>query len=149
MKRLSNFFRSRNVDVTSPVNSRLIGEVMEQVDEAVKKIFDSNIIELLKEPLTNIVPAVWGAPADESRLTSTQRQIRDMIHPIVLKAHHALQTGELTELKDLAIDYLLKKLVILELAFMIGSYKLTLMTLAQPELTDAHKLADTEVAGHA
>ena len=75
MKRLSKLFRSGSTHVTNVDMSR-INELMDQVDEATKEIFKSNAVELLNEPLGNVVVAVWGVPTGKSLTTSTQQANR-------------------------------------------------------------------------
>jgi len=149
MKRLRKLFRSRSLETATPYDSHIIYEIMEQIDEAIKKTFDCNAIELLREPIANIVPAVWCVPTHQDRLTYIQRQIQCTIYPMILKIHDALKTGKLAGTKDLMVDYLIKKLVIIELAFMVQSYKLNLIALGQSKAMDINNLTDTEVVGHA
>jgi len=149
MKRLSRLFRSTNPEKSTPVDSRIIYEIMEQIDEAIKRTFDCNTVELLNEPIANIVPAVWCVPTNQDQLTSTQRQIQNTIYPMILKIHDALKTRELEGANDMVVDYLIKKLAIVELAFMVQSYKLNLFVLGQTKPVDMSNLADTEAAGHA
>ena len=149
MKCLSKLFRRGNPETSSPDDSHIIYEIMEQVDEAIKKTFDCNAVELLNEPITNIVPAVWCVPTNQNQLNSTQRQIHYTIYPMILKIHNAIKTGKLAGAKDLTVDYLIKKLAIIELAFMVQSYKLNLITLGQSKVMDINNLTDAEVVGHA
>ena len=149
MKRLSKLFGSRDPEKTTTVDARVIYEVMEQIDEATKKIFECDILDLLNEPIGNIVPAIWCAPTDQSQLTSIQRQIQCTIYPMIRKISDVLKTEELAEVKDLTVDYLIKKLAIIELAFMIQSYKLNMVILGKSHAMDMYNLADTNVAGHA
>ncbi len=148
MKHLSKLFRNRNTEVTT-LDMPIINGLMEQIDEATKKIFKSNAIELLNEPLTNVVAAVWGVPTVKSQPTSTQRQIDHTIRPMIRKIQDALETEELTGAKDYVIDYLIKRLAISEIVFMIQCYKLNLLALEQFKSIDTHNLADIQVAGHA
>ena len=58
MKPLIKFFRSQKTEMTG-IDMRIINGLIEQVDKATKKIFKSNAVELLNEPLCNVVVAVW------------------------------------------------------------------------------------------
>jgi hypothetical protein len=122
---------------------------MGQIDEVATKIFVAYAIELLNEPFTNVVEAVWGTPTDKSHRTSTQRQIDSTIRPMIRKIEDALETEELTGVKNCVIDYLIKRLVISEILFMIQCYKLNRLTLEHSESMDTYNLADTKVEGHA
>ena len=149
MKRLRRFFSSKNLETTTPVDSHIIYEIMEQIDEAIKKTFDGSTMELMNEPVANIVQAVWCVPTNQDQLTSTQRQIQHTIHPMIFKIHNTLKTEKLAGTKDLTVDYLIKKLAIIELAFMIQSYKLNLVVLGKSRALDTSNLADAETVGHA
>jgi len=148
MKRLSKLFRSGSTDVTT-VDMRRIHELMNQIDEATKKIFNFNAIELLNEPLSNVVAAVWGTLIDKSQPTSTQRQIDSTIRPIIRTIQDALKTEELTGAKDCVIDYLIRRLAVSEILFMITCYKLNMLTNEQSKSMDIYNLADIHVTGHA
>lgn len=148
MKRLSKLFRSGSTHVTNVDMSR-INELMDQVDEATKEIFKSNAVELLNEPLGNVVAAVWGVPTGKSLTTSTQQQIDRTIRPMIRKIEDALETEEVSGAKDCLIDQLIKRLAIMQIAFMIQRYKLSLLSRTQFKSTDTHNLAGIKVAGHA
>ena len=148
MKRLSKLFRSGSTHVTNVDMSR-INELMDQVDEATKEIFKSNAVELLNEPLGNVVAAVWGVPTGKSLITPTQQQIDRTIRPMIRKIEDALETEEVSGAKDCLIDQLIKRLAIMQIAFMIQRYKLSLLSRTQFKSTDTHNLAGLKVAGHA
>jgi hypothetical protein len=148
MKRLSKIFRSGSTDVTN-VDMSKINELMDQIDEVTKNIFNFNAIELSNEPLINVVAAVWGVSTDKCQPTSTQRQIDSTIRPIILKIKDALETEELTGAKNCVIDYLIKRLAVSELVFMITCYKLNVLTMEQSSSMDIYNLADIQATGHA
>ena len=148
MKLLSKLFESVNTEDTT-CDIRIINKLIEQVDEATKTIFRSNAIELLNEPLVNVVTAVWGVTTDKNQPTSTQRQIDLTICPMILKIQNALETEDLNGAKDCVIDYLIKRLAISEIVFMIECYKLRMLNLEQSQSIDIYNLADIKVAGHA
>ncbi|MGO9312027.1 MAG: hypothetical protein ACLQBD_29360 [Syntrophobacteraceae bacterium] len=148
MKRLIKFFRSRNTKATS-IDMRIVNGLTEQVDEATKKIFDSNATDLLNEPFTNVIAAVCGVSTGKSRPTSTERQIDHTIRPLMRNIQDALETEKLSGTKDCLIDRLIKRLAILQIAFMIQRHKLSLLSGSQFKSIDTNNLADIKVAGHA
>jgi hypothetical protein len=148
MKRLIKFFRSRNTE-SAGIDMRIINGLIEQVDEATKKIFESNAVELLNEPLGNVVAAVWGVPTGKRLPTSTERQIDHTIRSMIRNIQDALETEDLSGAQDCLIDQLIKRLAITQIAFMIQSYKLSLLSQAQFKSIDTNNLADIKVAGHA
>jgi hypothetical protein len=148
MKSLIKFCRSRKTEVTG-IDIHTMNGLIEQVDEAAKKIFNSNAIELLNEPITNVIAAVWGVQTDKHQPTSTQWQIAHIIRPVIRKIRDAIETGELSESKDCIIDYLIKRLVVSEIVFMIQCYKLGLLSREQSKSHGTYNLVDIQVAGHA
>ncbi len=148
MKSLIKFCRSRKTEVTS-IDIHMMNGLIEQVDEAAKKIFNSNAIDLLNEPITNVIAAVWGVQTDKHQPTSTQWQIAHTIRPVIRNIRDAIETEELSEAKDYIIDYLIKRLVISEIVFMIQCYKLGLLRSEQSKSHGTYNLADIQVAGHA
>ena len=124
-KRSSINIEETDVDMCS------INELMGQIDEATKKIFSAYAVKLLNEPLANVVEAVWGIPTDKSQLTSTQRQIESTILPMIRKIQDTLEADELAGAKNCVIDYLIKRLAISEILFMIQCYKLNLISIEQ------------------
>jgi hypothetical protein len=68
---------------------------------------------------------------------------------MILKIQNALETEELTGAKDRVIDYLIKRLAISEIVFMIECYKLRMLNLEQSQSIDIYNLAYIKVAGHA
>ena len=146
MKSLRKLFRSQNTEVTAP-DMRIINGIMVQIDEATQKIFHSSGIELLSEPLTNVVEAVWGVATDEAQLTYTQFQIARTIRPMISKIQDSLETEELIRAKNCVIDYLIKRLIIFQLTFMIERYKS--IAADKSKSIDIYNLADIEVAGNA
>jgi hypothetical protein len=148
MKTLSNLFRTRNTQITT-LDMRIINDLTEQVDEATKTIFRSNAIELLSEPVRNIVTAVWGVKSENRLPTSSQQQIDKIISPMIDTIHDTLETEELRGIKDCLIEYLIKRLAISEILFMVESYKLSILSFEQSKSSDIHNLANIKVAGHA
>jgi hypothetical protein len=147
MKTLSKLFRSRNTEDTT-LDMRII-ELIKQVDEAAKKVLTSNAIEVLNEPITNVIEAVWGVQTDKSQPTSAQRRIDSIIRPMIRKIHDDLETEDMTEVKNYIIDELIKRLAIWEILCTIQCYKLNMTRFEQSKSTDIHNLADIKVAGHA
>jgi len=148
MKRPSKLLRSGSADGTN-VDMRRINELMGKIDEATKNIFNSNAIELLNEPIVNVVAAVWGSPTYKTQPTATQQQIDSTIRPVIRKIQDALATDELTGAKNRLIDYLIRRQAVLEILFMTTYYKLIMLTREQSQSIDIYNLADINVAGHA
>jgi hypothetical protein len=148
MKPLSKLFISRNTEDTTH-DMRIINGLIKQVDEAAKKVFTSNAAELLNEPITNVIEAVWGVQDDKSQPTSAQRRIDSIIRPMIRKINDDIETEDLTGAKNYIIDALIKRLAIWEILFTIQCYKLGMPDLEESKSTDIYNLVDIKVAGHA
>ncbi|MGA2225040.1 MAG: hypothetical protein ABSH41_11430 [Syntrophobacteraceae bacterium] len=148
MKRSIKITKNHNHEVTA-LDIRIINELIDQVDEATKKIFRSNASELLDEPIRNVVTAVWDVKSEKRQPTSTQRQIDQIIRPMIAKIQDALEIEELIGVKDCVIEYLIKRLAISEILFMTQCYKHSVLSFEQSKSLDIHNLADIKVAGHA
>ena len=128
---------------------RIINGLIKQVDEAAKKVFTSNPIELLNEPITNVIEAVWGVKTDKSQPTSAQRRIDSIIRPMILKINDDLENEDMIGARNYIIDALIKRLAIFEIIYTIRCCKVDHNCLEQCETSDVNNLADAKVAGHA
>jgi hypothetical protein len=148
MKPLNKLFISQNNEDTTH-DMRIINGLIKQVDEAAKKVFTSNTIELLNEPITNVIEAVWGAQTDKSLATAAQRRIDSIIRPMIRKINDDIESEDLTGAKNCIIDALIKRLAIWEILFTIQCYKLGTPDPEQSKSTGIYNLVDIKVAGHA
>ena len=73
---------------------------------------------LVDEPITYIVPAVWGAKKD-GELTPLQTEIHRQISPVVEKACVCFGMKGLSESQQFALGYLLRGLIISKITYMI------------------------------
>ena len=88
------------------------------LDGAVNEIFTNYRTELLSEPITYIVPAVWGAKRDGD-LTPVQKEIHAWIMPVINKVFDSLQIKDLNSNQEFAIYFLIRGIVIAKITFMI------------------------------
>jgi hypothetical protein len=149
MKRLSRIFRRRNIEAAAPVDGRVLDETMKQLDESVREILNFSAAGFADEAFENVVGPVWGVQIGKSLLTSIQQQIQEAVRPVVLEMCDLFKTKEPAGSKDLGIDYLIIKLAIWELAFMIERYKLNMIVLQISRLAGTNHLSTVEAAGHA
>jgi len=88
------------------------------IDETTNKIFLLYSTELLKEPITYIVPAVWGAKK-EGELTAVQKEIHEKVAPVIEKIIHTFEFQTLSVSQEYALRYLVCGMFITKVTFMI------------------------------
>ena len=122
MKGLGKFFlKSMKKQETEDIMNiaRIIGPL---IDKTVKEVFDLYKTNLLSEPITYIVPAVWGARKD-GELTATQKKINKQIAPVIRNVFDSLQLKSLSGTQEFAIGFLIRGLFISKITYMIEGVK--------------------------
>jgi len=97
-------------------------KIKEIIDKTTNMIFISYKEKLLTEPITYIVPAVWGERKD-GKLTTIQREINRRIVPTIDGIMEILELEELHGAQRFAIGYLIRGLLISKIAYMIEAFK--------------------------
>jgi hypothetical protein len=92
------------------------------IDKTANDIFASYRLELIKEPLIYIVPAVWGAKQD-GELTVTQKEINKKTAPVIKEIIDLFGFRELSQAQEFAIGYILRGLIISKITYMIEKSK--------------------------
>ena len=92
------------------------------INNTAKEVFLSNKMTLLDEPLTFIVPAVWGA-IKEGTLTGEQQNIHNAIEPVVQEILRALSAEQLSESQKYTIGFIIRDLIVSKVIYMIQIYK--------------------------
>ncbi len=93
-----------------------------RIDKTAWDIFSSFRMELLAEPITYIVPAVWGAKKD-GELTSLQEKIHGRVNPQISGIFDLLELKDLTSSQEYAVKYLIRDLVITKIVYMVESFR--------------------------
>ena len=121
--------------------SRIIGPL---IDKIAIDIFSSNKDILLKEQITYIVPAVWGAKKD-GELTSNQKEIHKQIIPIIEDVFEKLALKKISPPQKFAIGYIIRGLIISKITYMILMLKnkINYTTNPTPKIND-----DKNIIGH-
>ena len=101
---------------------RIAGAVGPLIEEAVRDVFASYRMVLVSEPITYVVPAVWGAKKD-GELTGTQKEIHARINPAIEKVFHLLEMRDLDSDQEFALYFLIRGIMISKLVFMIEAFK--------------------------
>jgi len=65
------------------------------IDKTTREIFGLYQMKLLTEPITYIVPAVWGAK-ENGKLAATQKEINEQVAPVIRKIIELLQLDKLS-----------------------------------------------------
>ena len=99
--------------------ANVIGPVL---DGVVHDIFTAYRMELLSEPITYVVPAVWGAKK-EGDLTPVQKEINMRVVPAINKAYDSLQMKNLNSDQEFALYFLIRGLIISKITFMIETLR--------------------------
>ena len=97
-------------------------KIKEIIDKTTNMIFISYKEKLLTEPITYIVPAVWGEIKD-GKLTTIQREINKKIVPTINSIMDILELEDLHGAQGFAIGYLIRGLLISKIAYMIEAFK--------------------------
>jgi len=92
------------------------------IDEVSKEICATYVSEFLVEPITYIVPAVWGVN-NGSELTDSQKEMNRMIAPLITGAINQFGFRELTTSQEFAIGYLMRELIISKVIYMVSLLK--------------------------
>ncbi len=99
--------------------ARIIGPL---VDKTTHEILMSYNKELLTEPVSYIVPAVWGAKKDGT-LTASQQEMHKKIAPVINEIMELLELGELAEPQKFAVGFIIRGYIISKITYMIEMVK--------------------------
>jgi hypothetical protein len=119
-----------------------------RIDKMAWDVFSSYRMELLAEPITYIVPAIWGAKKD-GELTPLQEKIHSRVHNQINEICDCLQIHDLTASQEYAVKYLIRDLVITKIAYMIESFRVKIDETALSEQYIKNYLKDIEPKGSA
>ncbi len=92
--------------------------IKEIIDKTTDTIFNSYREKLLTEPITYIVPAVWGEKKD-GKLTVTQKEINRKIVPMISNIMAIFELEDINRAQRFAIGYLIRGLVTSKITYMI------------------------------
>ena len=93
-------------------------KIKEIIDKTTDTIFNSYREKLLTEPITYIVPAVWGEKKD-GKLTVTQEEINRKIVPMIRNIMAIFELEDINKAQRFAIGYLIRGLVTSKITYMI------------------------------
>ena len=99
--------------------ARIIGPL---VDMTPYEILMSYNKELLTEPISYIVPAVWGAKKN-GPLTPPQQEMHKKIAPVINEIMELLELGKLGEPQKFTIGFIIRGYIISKITYMIEMVK--------------------------
>ncbi len=108
--------------ISNDENRGGILRIKEIIDKSATKIFISHKNELLLEPITYIIPAVWGK-IKQGELTGSQKEIHKRIDPLITDIMEILELDDLNETQEFAIEYLIRGLIISKITYLIEASK--------------------------
>ncbi len=118
------------------------------LDKTAHEIFVSHSTELLAEPVTYIISAVWGT-GNEGGLTPTQVNMNKKIMPVIDEILRLFETRKMTPPQRNAVDYLLRGFLISKITFMIELFKNQTLLSAAAEYNARDSLEEIEPIGSA
>ena len=92
------------------------------VNNLALEIFASYRETLIKNPISYIVPAVWGI-IEGGELDHTQKEINTIIAPAIGEIVESLQVRNMTEEQNFAIRYLVNGYIISKITYMIELFR--------------------------
>ena len=87
--------------------AKKIGPIIRKETE---RIFESHAVELLSNPETYIIPAIWGCGKNDE-LTPTQQQINQAVASIIKQIFDILQFYELNSAQQFQADCMIRNLL--------------------------------------
>ena len=103
-------------------SGREILRIKEIIDETTNAIFITYKEELLSEPITYIIPAVWGK-IKQGKLTESQHEIFERIDSVITDIIELLEFKDLNDSQEFAIGYLIRGLIISKITYLIEASK--------------------------
>ncbi|MBN2418345.1 MAG: hypothetical protein JXL81_03090 [Deltaproteobacteria bacterium] len=108
-------FSMGNVDESSSIL-----RIKEIIDETTDTIFSLHKKDLLNNPITYIIPSVWGRIGN-GELNPKQKNIFLSIESMVKDVIDIMEFDELTDSQRFSIEYLIRGLVISKITYLIAS----------------------------
>jgi hypothetical protein len=101
-------------------DSSSILKIKEIIDETTDTIFSLHKKDLLNNPITYIIPAVWGRMG-KGNLNPKQKNIFLSIESMVRDVIEIMEFDDLTDSQRFSIEYLIRGLVISKITYLIAS----------------------------
>lgn len=92
------------------------------IDKLAMDLFLGYSRKLMAEPITYIVPAVWGATKG-GVLDATQQEMHQLILPTINRSFELLDLKGLTGAQSFAVGFLIRGYIISKVTYMIESFR--------------------------
>ncbi|UCH19712.1 MAG: hypothetical protein JSU83_14155 [Deltaproteobacteria bacterium] len=148
MKRIKKFFSKRDGQKNSQELMKITNAIGPLLDQTAHEIFSLHSSDLLKKPLTYIIPAVWGVNNDV-KLTETQIRINKRIVPVVDEILRLFNARKMDPAQRNALDYIVRGLIISKITLMIELLKNQMRMSAAHNSKEDDILRDIEPIGSA
>jgi len=149
MKKIAEKFFSKRVSSNDPENIMKIANMIGPlIEESVRHVFNTHKMILLSQPITYIVPAVWGAKKDGC-LTDAQKKIHESVNPVIEKIFNSLEIKDLNHDQEFALYYLIRGIMISKIIYMIEALRNRLHERTVEEKALKDTLMQHKPAGHA
>ena len=111
-----------SLTVAKEEESQNILKAKRVIDDTANDIFLSHKKNLLSEPITYIIPAIWGEVKD-GKLSPAQMEITEKIEPVINRLMRLFEFENLDKAQKFAIGYLIRGLIIAKITYMIEALK--------------------------
>lgn len=120
----------------------LAREMNPLIDGLIRDIFSKYHETLLKEKITYIVYAVWGARSD-GEIDAIQREINGMTFPVIRQVSAILEMNNASPEKKYAVEYLVRSLIISKITYTIELARSVVKNAPEIERSNENDSADT------
>ncbi len=112
-------------------------------------VVDSYKGKLLAEPITYIIPAIWGAK-ENGTIDNTQEEIFQQVLPVIKEVYNTFGLDDLSDSQRFVVGYMIKGLIISKISYMLEVLKNRLNeNIDLSEQEDETSLAHLEPIGNA
>ena len=118
---LKNIFSKQKQDQTKDL-MRITLRIGPLIDSSAQYVFSKYNKDLLHQPVTYIIPAIWGTNPD-FEISPTQKAIYNEIDPLIQKIFAEIGLKNITKEQEFAIRYIIRNLLISKIIFMMELLK--------------------------
>lgn len=111
-----------SLTVAKEEESQKILKAKRIIDTTANEIFLAHKNNLLSEPITYIIPAIWGEMKD-GNLTSAQKEITEKIEPVINRLMRLFEFEDLNKAQKFSVGYLIRGLIISKITYMVEALK--------------------------
>ena len=152
IKFLNRFFfkDSKKYPAESPEDMMRVPRIIETLlNKAALDIVDSYRGKLLIEPISYVVPAIWGVK-EKGKIDKVQKEIHRHVTPLIDEIFDSLDLEFQDASQKFSVDYLIKGLIIAKITYMIEALKNQMNeNVSRSELEEDESLAEIEPIGRA